>query len=123
MFENGPVVSAAGDEGHIVPVFGKPDTHDAADASRSNNHESHGQIVPRKRYCRDPNEPIDRISAGLGRFVSLVPDLKAVTGVLAAISRNLNDTNAALVLQKARRTAAQESGDENVNPHRPNHLR
>jgi hypothetical protein len=94
-------VGAAGDEGHIVPMFGKAGTHNAADASRSKNHESHGQIVPRKWYCRDPNEPIDRISAGLCRFVSLVSDLKAVDRVVTAIYRNLNDTMAASVLQKA----------------------
>jgi hypothetical protein len=94
-------MGAAGDEGHIVPVFGKPGTHNAADASRSKNDEPHGQIVPRKRYRRDPNEPIDRISAGLCRFVSLVSDLKAAHRVVAAIYRNLNDTMAASVLQKA----------------------
>jgi hypothetical protein len=105
-------VGAAGDERHIVPMFGKPGSDDAADASRPENDEPHGQIVPRsflrrtsvtatRRYCRDPNEPIDRISAGPCRFVSPVSDLKAADRVVTAIYGNVKDAIAASVLQKA----------------------
>ena len=48
IFEDGPVVGTAGDEGHIVPMFGKPGTHNAPDASGAKNDDPHGQIVPRK---------------------------------------------------------------------------
>jgi hypothetical protein len=51
-------VGATGDEGHVVPMFGKPGTYDTADASCSKNDEPHREIVPRKWYWRDPNEPI-----------------------------------------------------------------
>jgi hypothetical protein len=86
MLENGLVVSASGDHRDAMAVFGEPDGHNAADTSRSKNDEPHAQIVPRKRYCRDRHEPINRISAAPCRFVSPRPNLKATARVVARIT-------------------------------------